>query len=315
VDNGADRKEVTVRTIALLCALAAAAVSGCRSKTPPPPATAAFLREPIAFDAAIEGEGSDIVKELVKFARLFGFPPVGKDEEPAYIVRGRIALAEIEPATFEGQVLEYKFQADIALQLAPGAGGAAVETFELPEFVTGAAEKDRALRNAVRAVALKLAQFMFYDGETLGDPALRSLCGELLIENTEGLLYNDVVEKLVAAGYRAVPFLIWNLNDSRKVELEGDLPRLREEDAGKVRVHHVANYALERIFGASTGLTVASGRREIGEATVEWQRRWRERCGAYLWGEKLRAALAARAQAPAAAPHAEGAQAGGTPPP
>ncbi len=306
MDNGADRKEVTVRKIVALCALAAAAVPGCRSEAPPPSATAWFLREPIAFDVETAGEGAGIAAELAKFGRLFGFPPVAKDEGPAYIVRGRIALAEIEPATFEGQVLEYKFQADVKLELVRAGDAAAVETFELPEFVVGAAEKDRALRSAVRAGALKLAQFMFYDGRELGDPGLRGLCGDLLIESTEGLLYNDVVEKLVAAGYRSVPFLIWNLNDSRKVELKGDLPRLEEQDAGKVRVYHVVNYALERIFGCGAGLTVESGRKEVSEAMVEWQRRWRERCGAYLWGEKLRAALAARAPAPAAAASSAG---------
>ncbi len=306
--------EVAVRTIMVLCAFVLAPVSGCRCKAPPEAAVSCFLREPIAFEAAVEGEGDRVVEELKKFARLFGFPPVGVDEAPAYTVRGRIALVEIEPAMFEDQVLEYKFQADVAFELAPAGGGAAVEAFELPEYVVGAASKDRALRNAVRAVATKLAQFIFYDGRTLGDPVLRDLCADLLIERSDDLQYNEVVEKLVAAGYRAVPFLIWNMNDSRKVALTGDLPLLREEDADKVRVYLVANYALERIFGGSTGLTVASSREEVREAMDEWQRRWRERCGAcYLWGAKLRAALAARAASAAA--RGEATQAGGTAPP
>jgi hypothetical protein len=292
----------------LLVCLCAAVAAGCGSKDPAPAPDAAFevsglfLRDTIAFDVVVKGFGADVVGELTKFGRLFGFAPVAKDENPAYVLRGELALVEIDPVTFEDQTVQYRLRLDAKLELARGATGPALEPFELPEYVTGAADKERARRDAVRDCATKLAQFIYYDGATLGDAEIRALCGDLLIESTEGRMYNDVIERLVAAGDRAVPFLIWNLNDSRKVALQGDLPRLYEKDADKVRVYHVANYALERIFGRVTTLTVDSSRQYRREVMEGWQLKWADRSAAYLRGDRLKAALKARAPAPAPAP-------------
>ncbi len=291
----------------LLCACAA--VLGCERATPPPApaagsaAGALFLRGTLAFDIAVKGEGAAVVSELTKFAKLFGYAVVGKDEQPGYVLRGDISLVEIEPVKFEDHEIQYKHRLDAKLELVPGAGGAVLEPFELPEFTSGAADKERAPKSAVRDGATKLAQFIFYDGAVLGDPELRTLCGDLVVENVEGRLYNDVVERLVAIGDRAVPFLIWSMNDSRKVALKGDLPRLEEKNADKVRVHHVANYALERIFGFATAMSVESSASYVRELMVGWQAQWHARCAAYLQGDKLKEVLQSRA--PAAKPGAK----------
>ena len=280
------------RLVPLLIALAFPVLPGCRPRTEEPNATPAggqpaYLGPSICIAVESGAEGARIVEELAKYSRLFGSPVVTKEASPDYTISGSIGITEEEPATFQDKVLQYLWNVNAKLELLAAPAGNVVETFVLEDYRLGKTEPDLALRTAVRAGSQRLAESIFYYGETLGHPDVRSLLGRLLIETDEELLYNDIVEDLVDIGYRAVPYLIWSLNDRRSVCLRGDLPGLTEENAGRVRVYHVANYALERIFGRKTLLTVDSDHAEVRRHVAGWQRLWTEHCGAYRQGAAL----------------------------
>ena len=254
----------------------------------------AYLGPPVAIAIDAEGPAEKIVTELTKYARFFGCPVVAGDAGPAYVLSGTIRVSEGEHVTDGEKVILYQWQVDASLELTETATRKVVETFVLDGDRRGKPENDAARKATVEAGALFLAQVVLYDGQVLGQPDVRNLIADLVIQSTEGLLYNDIVNKLVAAGQRAVPYLLWRLDDRRTVELAGDLPGLTDETAGKVRVYHVANHTLERIFDLKTNLTVHSPREFLRRVKRGWRLEWLRRCPAYRRGEQLEKALRER---------------------
>lgn len=278
----------------LVCVALAAFSWGCTPGEPPGLAQR-YAREPLYFQVDAEGPAQTVLERLVTMSRLFGYPPVEERAQAVYVIAGTLEVSARESVVLMEEEVEHQYAVNATLRL-EDASGALREEFKLEEYVLGAADRDRALETAVRAGSQKLGQFVFYDGEVLGDAEVRALCADLLVEPSEpGPLYNDTIEKLVALGYRAVPYLIWKLNDSRTVALPGDLPGLTETDASGVRIYHVANYALERILARRTALAIDSDRAYVRRLRQAWQLEWQGRCAGYLKGGELARFLRARA--------------------
>jgi len=252
----------------------------------------AFFRGPISFEVKAPGPAEKVVTELTKYARLFGYAPVPVEDKPAYVIRGRITLGEAQAPSEEGGKGESRWRLDADLELVDGGSGKTLERFRLPDYLLEKPDREDALRLSVRAGAKHLARFIFYDGETLGQQDVRNLLADLLIDTLEPYLYNDVVNKLAAIGERAVPYLIWKLNDRRRVVLAGDLPGLEPGDEKRVCVYHVANRALELILKRGTNLTVNSDEVTVIRYVRAWQRIWVDRCAAYRKGKELEKIIA-----------------------
>lgn len=252
-----------------------------------------FLRDAIYFEVETDEHTRPILDNVMKYAKLFGFAPVMQPDRAAYAVSGTLECRALEPVKLDDAIVQYKWTLSADLKVSDTATGALLEQVTVPSQEKGAADKDRAYYYASKACASKAAQFLFFDGQALGRPGIRNLLADLLIESTEGRLFNDIMESLVDAGREAVPFLIWKLNDRRRVALPGDLPGLTDELAGHVKVYHVANRALERILNRETGLHVTrdTDRAFVNKVQLGWFMHWRKMCGAYLWGDALHAIL------------------------
>jgi hypothetical protein len=269
---------------------------GCQR--PPAPPADLYVGASMRFDVAAQGDGAAVVAELSKYARLFGFPTVEAAESPVLLVTGTLSFVEGQPVTLEGTVIEHQWVLNADLTLADAKDGTVRERFALQDYKIGAADRDRARRTALRAGARRLGEAMFYEGAALGQPDVRDLLADLLIESAEGRLYNEIIERVVAMGLRAVPYLIWKMDDERRVALAGDLPGVTDQNAHRVAVCHVANYALERILGRQTALTVEADSAEVRRHLVGWQKVWIERCGAYRYGPERAAVLEEAAKRP-----------------
>jgi hypothetical protein len=301
--------------------LAAAAFPGCMRTSRDEPEL--YVGPAVVMEVTATGEGAQIVNELGKYARLFGCPVVKAKEGADYGLTGTVSLAEVKEAdgTTEADQSapeEHVWRVDAELAVRETGSGKTVEEFPpLEDYRYRAADRDAARREAVRAVTSQLARLVFYFGETLGQPDVRELLADLVIDTKDEYFYNDVVANLEEIGLRAVPYLIWQMeNDRRLVALSGDLPGLKDEEADKVRVYHVANYALEQILNRKTRLWVDAAPNEVTRHVRAWQGLWQKRCAAYIKDpEKLDRLLAERraaakqppeaAQAPVTAPAGE----------
>jgi hypothetical protein len=246
----------------------AGVLSGCTTRTAPPPNL--FMKAAVYCDVTADPYGKSLLEDFIQYARLFGCPPVQSRDQADYTIAGAITVREAEPKTLPDGELRQRWVVSADLRLLDAATGAVAEEFP------------------------PVQDLVFYFGRTLGQPDVQECLADLVIETKKPYFYNDVVQKILAMGPRAVPYLICGLRDLRTVELKGSLPRLDPAKADRVRVCDVANYALEQVFGLETRLAVGASRSEVFRHVRAWQLAWTERCAGYLVGEKLTEYLAAR---------------------
>jgi hypothetical protein len=187
------------------------------------------------------------------------------------------------------------------VRLLKASTGAVVEEFPpLSDVEYTKSTQEKARRAAVQRGSWELARHVFYFGETLGHRDVQLCIADLVIQTEKPYFYNDVIQKLLAMGPRAVPYLIWSMRDRRTVELEGSLPRLDPSDASRVRVCDVVNHALEQYFGLQTRLPIDATITEVNRHLRAWQLEWTKQCAGYLVEEKLAEYLAQRRSGSAA---------------
>jgi hypothetical protein len=191
------------------------------------------------------------------------------------------------------------------VRLLKSSTGAVLEEFPAlsgVEYTKSTGEKAR--RAAIQRGSWELARHVFYFGQTLGHPDVQLCIADLVIETDKPYFYNDVIQKLLAMGPRAVPYLLWSMRDRRTVELQGSLPRLDPNDASRVRVCDVANHALELYFDLHTRLPIDASTTEVNRHLRAWQLQWAKHCAGYLVEEKLAEYLAQRRSESTGAPSA-----------
>ncbi len=265
------------------CVFLLIACAGCRRERPQPEEL--FLNAPLHFAVETRGQAALVVEELKKYAKFFGCPLVSR-EHAKYVLTGKIELGESSGPEFAGPQAgsnEKCFRLHADLKLVDRPSGKLVESWKPDPLYLTKQSGPKAASHAAQSAARMLARVIFYFGQELGQEDVRNLIADLTIQRLEPYVYNEVVSKLERIGLRAVPYLIWALMfDHRRVELPGDLPDLRPEDAARVKVHHVANYALERILNLSAYLDVDSPPEEVESFARAWWRVWRKRCAGYL---------------------------------
>ncbi len=285
------RKHECALSTLVLCVVFGA---GC-GRSPSVPADL-YVRQPVSFDVRVTGDAAPMLANLKKYAKMFAFPVVdadASDPAPLYRIEGELRLQEKPPVQFQETVLQYQWEIAGSLSVIEAKTGRRCEDVTVSPFVIGSKEREQALDKAVRAGSQKAARFLFYAGKVLGDREVYDLLTSLLMDKGPELTCGNVVDRLVACGDRAVPFLVWALNNMKKVALEGSLSGVPEEKKELLSVYHVANRGLERIFGKETGLAVADKDdfEHVKRLQQGWLRVWHKRCGAYLNDMQLKILL------------------------
>ncbi len=154
----------------------------------------------------------------------------------------------------------------------------------------GAAEKkgEREEKNAVldlrRQMAKALWGNLFQRGKPFADPEIPLLLSSLAADDSTSenpTSTDEVVRKLVAGRFKAVPYLLEALSDERPVLVAASYPGLTPADAQKLRVYHLADKALEEIFQKVSRMDLSTPPKHRFVIIRGWENEWRRFCKPY----------------------------------
>ncbi|MBI4582567.1 MAG: hypothetical protein HY717_00845 [Planctomycetes bacterium] len=148
----------------------------------------------------------------------------------------------------------------------------------------GEREEKNAVLDLRRQMAKSLWDNLFQRGKPFADPEIPLLLSSLSADDAASenpTSSEEVVKKLVACRFKAVPYLLDALTDMRPVLVAASYPGLTPGDAQKLRIYHIADKALEEIFQKVSRMSLDTPARHRFIIIRGWENEWRRFCKPY----------------------------------
>lgn len=267
----------------------------------PDPKTAQYLREPVYVrvqEAFWTEAGEECVPDspvsqhyLEEYFRRAGHPVVETPKDAAYRIEGNAAVVYLETLTFKETVIGCKVEGSSAVRVLDR-NGQEVEKFQVDPFprTIASTEGERgrekmekeASRDVLRMVAKLQYDNLFTRGKVFADTEVVSLIEALASPPPAAgapITGEKVVNRLADMGFRAVPYLLEALSDTRTVLVDSAYPGLKNPD--DLKVFHLADKALEEVFQKVSRLNLRSRDEHRFIIIQGWSNEWRRFCRPY----------------------------------
>ncbi len=248
---------------------------------------------------------SIVERHVAEYFRRAGFRVVDEEAGAKHVVRGRFEAVFGDVLVFRGRLFALKFEASAQVTVVDAEGelegdvivpafereGAVARPAHRSELIgppspfrkpSAVREEDLVVADLRRETARIIWHRLSREVEAFSDPRIPALIDSLTVEDLESnelpTTADDVIRKLAALRFDAVPYLLEALADERPVLVPATYPGLTELNADKLRVYHIADKALEEIFQkvSRMGLDTPAEHRFI--IIRGWENEWRRFC-------------------------------------
>jgi len=283
-----------------------------RSAPPPDPAREQYRREKVHLRISERVKPKErpvydpdvrvLENYLAEYFRRAGFEVVAP-EEAQYRIEGHYEARFHSAIVFKEQTIAHKYVGSARVRVLGKKGKGTegdLEVVEVPEFFADGIqspdtpEERVAVLEMRRRLAKVIWERLYHTGKTFAHPEVPRLITSLTVDNPEAevpVRADDVLQALVSKRFQAVPYLIEALSDEREVRVEAKYPGLTLANLDKLRVHHLADKALEEIFQKVSRMDLQTPTRARFRIIKGWEKEWERFCPPYRESPERRAAL------------------------
>ncbi len=189
---------------------------------------------------------------VVRMLYLHGLRRTKKRSRAQFIIEGSVDVSYLKPVYFEYEnskvLLEHQFSAEAKLTVETK-GSSATEEIRIAKLKHGLPDRTRA-RDAIRRLIGTQMSVRLVKQSALADREVAKLVFEL--EGSETTRpFDQVLEEIVKLDVRSVPYLLDLMLADEPVALSGSLEGLTIDNRKRLRLYHLADHALARIFKKS----------------------------------------------------------------
>ncbi len=267
-----------------------------RTSVPPDPAVDRYLRGKVFIHIDEEVKPKErpayspptrvLENYLAEYFRRAGFEVAARPEDGERRIEGKFRAEFVEAIVFEGKPLVHKYKGTVDMSVR-GKGGEELEKVDEPGFFKDGILKPEypedhyAVLEMRRHLAKIIWERLFHAGKTFTDPEIPSLVATLAADDSEKeapVQADDVLKALVKRRFDAVPYLLDFLTDEREVRVNAHYPGLTPQNAGKLRIYHIADKALEEIFQKVSRMDLETPSKARFAIIQGWENEWRRFC-------------------------------------
>jgi len=289
-----------------------------RTRPKPDPSRDKYVREPVHVwveeivtpqkGPAYEPSPRITENYLKAYINRSGHPTVANSTQAAYRLEGSAKLQFQKQLTARDRPVAWKYSAEAVFRILDK-NGDEVARFDIPEVHWENVRSEESTVLNLRRYLAKIAwENICQRNTSLGSPKIVGLINALSLEGDQELpteqgkgpravTTDDVVKALADCGFETVPYLLEALTDDRIVRMEAKYPGLAGRNLDDLKIHHIADKALEEIFQKVSRMSLDTDQKARYIILKGWEREWARFCRTFAELEERQKAERAKTTA------------------